>query len=100
MPVVGASLSYLVDRLSRRGFLFWKMNEVDAVWVHSSVAATVLEADKDLSFPVDEWACWLQTPFYVGDGRLKFPSSFTREWALEEDAFRALKFMWSNLTHA
>merc|ERR1740130_568906 len=76
-PVPGASLSYLVDLLASTGYLFYKLNHQDAVWVHASLAKVFESAEPRLKFPVDEWACYLQTPFFLGDRRMRFPLAYT-----------------------
>ncbi|CAE8691506.1 unnamed protein product [Polarella glacialis] len=97
--VGGASLSYLVQLLSKQGYLLFKMSDFRAIWVHEGLTAYFESAHADLTFPVDEWACFLQaSPVYTGDGRAKFPLSYTREWLLDSDVYGALQHAWNNIS--
>ena len=83
MPVGGASLSYLVEMLGSKGYLLLKMSDFFAVFVHESRARQYEEHFPDLIFPVDEWACYLQTSrVYMGDHRSPVPASHIQDWLL------------------
>lgn len=95
----GMSLSFLVDRLGRHGFLLYKLDDKDALWVHQTVAERFERAEPGLRLPVDEWACYLRASLYVGDNRAEMiPMAFTREWLLADDMGWALRNIQANLS--
>lgn len=92
----GASLSYLVRFMSRKGFLFYKMNENDAVWIHERYQELFASFDTDLRFPVDEWGCYLHTVFYNPNS--PFPATWSREWLINSNLHASLQLIWKNVS--
>lgn len=95
----GASLSYLVDMLARKGFWLYKFNHDVAIFVHQRVAARFTDAlDSRVQFPVDEWSCYMDFMFtrefrYQGEW-----TSYMHEWFLDPDLYRAFGHIWRNLS--
>merc|ERR1711879_382723 len=86
----GASLSYFVEFFAARGYLLYKMSHSDIIWVHESLAASFAVAEENLTFPVDEWACYLQVQFPTHHELLRwvppgYTMAYTREWMFEKD---------------
>ncbi|CAE8676689.1 unnamed protein product [Polarella glacialis] len=100
----GASLSYLVSFLDRRGFYFYKMNHMDGIWVHQSVAPLFAAADETgmLEFPVDEWACFMDHFVTLQDQGMELRSDgltrYMREWFMLPDMHEAFRRIWGNLS--
>eukprot|EP00927_Polykrikos_kofoidii_P049513 TRINITY_DN43563_c0_g1_i1.p1 TRINITY_DN43563_c0_g1~~TRINITY_DN43563_c0_g1_i1.p1 ORF type:complete len:574 (+),score=71.69 TRINITY_DN43563_c0_g1_i1:116-1837(+) len=92
-----ASLSFFVGLLEGFGYLLYKMNADNTVWVHQSVAPTFEAVDSHLTFPVDEWACYLQTLFLSPNATL-MPLSFMKEWFHGSSLDDALIRIRSNMT--
>lgn len=93
-PHPGHSLSYLVTLLSK-GYFLYKIEQENAIFINKHVAPFFTTRDEVLTFPIDEWACYMQTPM------LKpwlFTKKHVREWMLESDIHLALQRMWGNIT--
>lgn len=105
----GASLSYLVEFFGIRGFFLYKIGSADTVWIHRRVAQIFENYEEGLNFPVDEWACYLQTPRVMASDETKeiasaeyLPTTYsvahTLDWLLEPDLWVSLRRLWGNLT--
>ena len=89
------SILYLVGNLSGEGY------STRSRWMKlmGSLSMNVLppapKRQDGLRFPIDEWACCMQTPVITKPW--PFPAQFTQEW-MADDVYTAFSQLWSNVS--
>ncbi len=88
-------VDFVPGREFKRGGILYKMNEADGIFVNERFATSSEEAEDGLRFPIDEWACCMQTPVITKPW--PFPAQFTQEW-MADDVYTAFSQLWSNVS--
>jgi len=71
------------------------MDQENLIFINQEIASLFTDTLEGLEFPIDEWACYLQTPFLKP---WQFTKGHMEEWLLEGDIYLTLQRIWGNIT--